>query len=64
MIVIAIIAILAALLFPVFGRARARRANCQSNLKQIGLGLMMYSQDYDETHIALYDYTAPNSAGN
>ena len=51
LVVIAIIAILAAILFPVFARARenARRASCQSNLKQIGLGLMQYSQDYDET---------------
>jgi prepilin-type N-terminal cleavage/methylation domain-containing protein/prepilin-type processing-associated H-X9-DG protein len=50
LVVIAIIAILAAILFPVFSRARenARRANCQSNLKQIGLGLIQYSQDYDE----------------
>ena len=50
LIVIAIIAILAAILFPVFGRARenARRASCQSNLKQIALGVMQYSQDNDQ----------------
>lgn len=50
LVVIAIIAILAAILFPVFARARenARRASCQSNLKQLGLGFMQYSQDYDE----------------
>ncbi|BCM92046.1 hypothetical protein IAD21_03925 [Abditibacteriota bacterium] len=50
LVVIAIIAILAAILFPVFARARenARRASCQSNLKQMGLGLLQYSQDYDE----------------
>ena len=50
LVVIAIIAILAAILFPVFARARenARRASCQSNLKQIGLGLLQYVQDYDE----------------
>ena len=50
LVVIAIIAILAAILFPVFARARenARRASCQSNLKQIGLGVMQYVQDYDE----------------
>ena len=58
LIVIAIIAILAALLFPVFSRARenARRSSCQSNLKQIGLGLMQYTQDYDEKlPFACYD---------
>ncbi|MGI5819202.1 MAG: DUF1559 domain-containing protein [Armatimonadota bacterium] len=51
LVVIAIIAILAAILFPVFARARdkARQASCQSNLKQIALGLLMYVQDYDET---------------
>jgi prepilin-type N-terminal cleavage/methylation domain-containing protein/prepilin-type processing-associated H-X9-DG protein len=50
LVVIAIIAILAALLFPVFARARenARRASCLSNMKQIGLGMMQYTQDYDE----------------
>ncbi len=50
LVVIAIIAILAAILFPVFARARenARRASCQSNLKQIGLGFLQYTQDYDE----------------
>ena len=52
LVVIAIIAILAAILFPVFARARenARRASCQSNLKQIGLGIMQYTQDYDERY--------------
>ncbi|RYX86380.1 DUF1559 domain-containing protein [bacterium] len=50
LVVIAIIAILAAILFPVFARARenARRSSCMSNLKQIGLGIMQYTQDYDE----------------
>lgn len=50
LVVIAIIAILAAILFPVFARARenARRSSCQSNMKQIGLGLQQYTQDYDE----------------
>ena len=50
LVVIAIIAILAAILFPVFARARenARRSSCQSNLKQIGLGVIQYTQDYDE----------------
>ncbi|MEO6908258.1 MAG: DUF1559 domain-containing protein, partial [Abditibacteriaceae bacterium] len=49
LVVISIIAILAVILFPVFARARenARRAACQSNLKQIGLGFAQYIQDYD-----------------
>lgn len=50
LVVIAIIAILAAILFPVFARARenARRSSCQSNLKQLALGVAQYTQDYDE----------------
>lgn len=50
LVVIAIIAILAAILFPVFARARekARQTSCLSNVKQIGLALMQYLQDYDE----------------
>jgi prepilin-type N-terminal cleavage/methylation domain-containing protein/prepilin-type processing-associated H-X9-DG protein len=49
LVVIAIIAILASILFPVFARARenARRASCTNNLKQIALGFMQYTQDYD-----------------
>jgi len=56
LVVIAIISILAAILFPVFARAResARRTSCLSNLKQIGLGMMMYVQDYDERFPAAY----------
>ncbi|RYX81020.1 DUF1559 domain-containing protein [bacterium] len=62
LVVIAIIAILAAILFPVFARARenARRASCQSNLKQIGLGLLQYSQDYDEQIVPAYALGTPN----
>lgn len=50
LVVIAIIALLAAILFPVFSRARenARRSSCQLNLKQIGLAMAQYTQDYDE----------------
>jgi prepilin-type N-terminal cleavage/methylation domain-containing protein/prepilin-type processing-associated H-X9-DG protein len=50
LVVIAIIAILAAILFPVFAQARekARTISCLSNLKEIGTGMMMYTQDYDE----------------
>jgi prepilin-type N-terminal cleavage/methylation domain-containing protein/prepilin-type processing-associated H-X9-DG protein len=52
LVVVAIISILAAILFPVFARARenARRASCMSNLKQIGMALMQYTQDYDEMY--------------
>ncbi len=50
LVVIAIIAILAAILFPVFARARenARKSTCQSNIKQLALGVLQYAQDYDE----------------
>src|SRR2546426_2603741 len=50
--VIGIIAVLAALLFPVFATARgkAREITCVSNLRQIGLAIKMYSQDYDEVY--------------
>jgi prepilin-type N-terminal cleavage/methylation domain-containing protein/prepilin-type processing-associated H-X9-DG protein len=63
LVVIAIIAILAAILFPVFARARekARQASCQSNLKQIGLAVQMYAQDYDE--VMVRGYTDVRHAG-
>jgi prepilin-type N-terminal cleavage/methylation domain-containing protein len=50
LVVIAIIAILAAILFPVFAQARekARQTSCLSNMKQLALGIITYSQDYDE----------------
>ena len=52
LVVIAIIAILAAILFPVFAQARerARAISCLSNMRQLGLGLKMYNQDYDESY--------------
>jgi prepilin-type N-terminal cleavage/methylation domain-containing protein/prepilin-type processing-associated H-X9-DG protein len=51
LVVIAIIAILASILFPVFARARekARQSSCLSNEKQIGIAILMYAEDYDET---------------
>jgi prepilin-type N-terminal cleavage/methylation domain-containing protein/prepilin-type processing-associated H-X9-DG protein len=52
LVVIAIIAILAAILFPVFAQARAaaRKASCASNVRQLGVGLQMYVQDYDQMY--------------
>jgi prepilin-type N-terminal cleavage/methylation domain-containing protein/prepilin-type processing-associated H-X9-DG protein len=72
LVVISIIALLAAILFPVFARARenARRASCQSNLKQIGLGFIQYAQDYDERlpltmwWSGTIDSATPDSSGN
>ncbi|MBC7288569.1 MAG: DUF1559 domain-containing protein [Armatimonadetes bacterium] len=51
LVVIAIIAILAAILFPVFARARekARTASCASNLRQLGMAMLMYTNDWDNT---------------
>ena len=62
LVVIAIIAILAAILFPVFAQARgkARQASNISNLKQIGLAVLMYAQDYDEQ---LPPYLVPRVGG-
>jgi prepilin-type N-terminal cleavage/methylation domain-containing protein len=50
LVVVAIIAILAAILFPVFAQARekARQITCLSNQKQLGLAFAQYVQDYDE----------------
>jgi len=66
LVVIAIIAILAAILFPVFARARenARRSSCQSNLKQVGLGIMQYIQDYDEKYPITNYYNPPYAASS
>jgi prepilin-type N-terminal cleavage/methylation domain-containing protein/prepilin-type processing-associated H-X9-DG protein len=64
LVVIAILAILAAILFPVFAQARAaaRKAACQSNLKQMGAALAMYRSDYDEVN-ARYRF-CPDRAGD
>jgi prepilin-type N-terminal cleavage/methylation domain-containing protein/prepilin-type processing-associated H-X9-DG protein len=58
LVVIAIISILASMLFPAFARAReqARKTVCISNLKQIGLGIMQYTQDYDERYPIGYPF--------
>ncbi len=63
LVVIAIIAILAAILFPVFARARekARQASCQSNLKQLQLAALMYTEDYDGMVLPSYLYDGANS---
>jgi len=59
LVVIAIIAILAAILFPVFARAKAaaKVTSSLSGLKQIAIGLQIYSADYDD--MAVHDYGTP-----
>ena len=61
LVVIAIIAILAAILFPVFATARekARQSQCASNLRQIGVAVMQYTQDYDEYYPGLNNNVWP-----
>ncbi len=65
LVVISILALLAAILFPVFARSRenARRSSCLSNLRQIGLGLQQYTQDFDEQNSrSWYVSSGPSSA--
>src|SRR5207247_5149742 len=58
LVVIAIIAILAAILFPVFAQARekARTTMCLSHMNQVGKGIIMYAQDWDEKMPYNYHY--------
>jgi prepilin-type N-terminal cleavage/methylation domain-containing protein len=65
LVVIAIIALLAAILMPVFAAARekARRASCLSNLKQIALGMGMYARDYDGVYWYYPDQCTPGVNG-
>jgi prepilin-type N-terminal cleavage/methylation domain-containing protein len=67
LVVIAIIAILAAILFPVFAQAKAAAKKTQSlsNMKNIGLGVIMYSSDNDDKFPALqvYDYRPGDAPG-
>lgn len=66
LVVIAIIAILAAILFPVFAQARekARQTSCLSNMKQVGLGLYMYVQDFDEKYPGAAQAVQPINGGS
>jgi len=63
LVVIAIIALLAAILFPVFESARdkARQTTCLSNMKQLGIAFLTYTQDYDESCVPLYSGGASNA---
>ena len=65
LVVISLIGILIALLYPVFARARekGRQTTCLSNLQQLGMGTLLYAQDYDE-RIYPYEYNGPSGPGD
>src|SRR5262249_5259007 len=65
LVVVAIIAVLAAFLFPVFAQARekARQATCTANLKQLGQVMMMYAQDHDERYAPTF-YPSADQTGH
>jgi len=66
LVVIAIIAILAAILFPVFAQAKeaAKRTSCSMNVRQIGLGIIMYQGDNDDVYMPGYYYNNPLASGS
>jgi len=65
LVVIAIIAILAAILFPVFAQAKeaAKKTSCAMNMRQLGMAIIMYQGDWDDTFSPGYYYNAPNGPG-
>lgn len=65
LVVIAVIAILAAILFPLFAIARekSRQSNCQSNMKQLGLAFILYSEDNDGNFMSPYYFGFVDAAG-
>ncbi|MGI6384578.1 MAG: type II secretion system protein [bacterium] len=66
LLVIVIMAVLMAILVPVFGRARenAKRASCAANLHQLGIALKMYRTDYDRKDVPWLSQLVPNYLGN
>jgi prepilin-type N-terminal cleavage/methylation domain-containing protein len=66
LVVIAIIAILTAILFPVFSQARekARQTQCTNNLKQCGMTLMLYAEDNDGCRLSMFAARKSEFSGN